>query len=486
MELYDLTIHQMSELIKNKKLGVAELTKIIVDRIKKTDKEIGSFITVLEEDAIRQSERIQDKINKKTTNSPLAGIPMALTDNICTEGIKTTCASKMLENFTPPYSATVYNDLLLEDAVLIGKLNMDEFSMGNSIEDSYFKQCKNPWSIDRVAGGSSSGGGAAVAAGLTGFALGSDTGGGIRQPASFCGVVGLKPTYGLISRYGLIACASSLEQIAPITKDVTDCALVLNAIQGYDKSDSTSLNVGYSDYTSALINDIKGMVIGIPKEYITQEVDSEVKKAVLNAVKILTSLGAECEEFSLPIAKYAASAYDIISSAEASSNLARYDGIKYGHRAEKYKDLLDLYRQSRSEGFGKEVKRRIMLGTFVLSSENYDKYYKKALKVRTLIKEAFTKAFNKYDVILAPTAPTTAYKIGEKNKNPLKMYLDNMYTVSANIVGLPSMSIPCGMDKDNLPIGLQFIGKPLRESNLLRLAYTFEKNTDFHKNRARI
>lgn len=486
MELYDLTIHQMGNLIKSKKLGVVELTKAIIDRIKKLDKEVGSYITVLEENAIRQSEKIQDKINKKITNSPLAGIPMALTDNICTKGIKTTCASKMLENFIPPYSATVYDSLLLKDTVLIGKLNMHEFSIGNFIKKPYYKSCKNPWNTDKISRGSNCGGGAAVAAGLTGFALGSDTGGGIRQSASSCGVVGMKPTYGLISRYGLIALASSLEQIGPITKDVTDCALVLNAIQGHDKMDSTSFNVGYTDYTNALINDIKGMVIGVPKEYITQEVDSEVKEAVLNAVKTLTKLGAECEEFSLSVAKYADSVYEIISSAEASSNLARYDGIKYGHRAKKYNDLLDLYKRSRSEGFGEEVKRKIMLGTFVLSSKNYDKYYKKSLKVRTLIKEAFIKAFNKYDIIIGPTVPIATYKTDEKTKDSLKACLGKVYTASANIAGLPSMSIPCGMDKGGNPIGMQLIGKPLRESNLLRLAYTFEKNTGFYKNRARI
>ena len=484
VELCDLTVHQLSDLIKNKKIGVVELTKTVIDRIKKADEKIASYITVLEEDAIKQSEKIQDKINKKNANSPLAGIPMALADNICTKGIKTTCASKMLENFIPPYSATVYDSLLSEDVVLIGKLNMDEFSMGSLTENSYYKPCKNPWNTDRVAGGSN-GGGAAVAAGVAGFALGSDIGGSIRQPASFCGVVALKPTYGLVSRYGLIASASSLEQIGPITKDVTDCALVLNAIQGHDKRDSTSIKVGYTDYTSALVDDIKGMVIGIPKEYITQEVEPEVKNAVLNAVKILTNLGAKCEEFSLPIAKYAALAYYIISSAEASSNLARYDGVKYGYRAKEYRDLLDLYIKSRSEGFGKEVKKRIILGTFVLSSGYYDKYYKKALKVRTLINEAFIKAFNKYDAIIGPTVPRTAYKTGEKPKESI-INIDDMYTVSANIAGLPSMSIPCGMDKNGLPIGLQLVGKPFRESNLLKLAYTFEQNTDFHKRRARI
>lgn len=484
MELYDLTVYQLSDLIKSKKLGVAELTKAIIDRIKKIDGNIGSYITVLEEDAIKQSEKIQEKINKGTAKSPLAGIPMALADNICTKGIKTSCASKMLENFTPPYSATVYDKLLSEDTVLVGKLNTGEFSMGDTTGNSYYKPYKNPWNTYRVAGDSNGGGAAAVAAGLAGFALASDMDGSIRRPASFCGVLALKPTYGLVSRYGLIASAPSLEQIGSVTKDVTDCALVLNAIQGYDKRDSTSVNKGYTDYTRALVNDIKGMSIGIPKEYITGEVDPEVKKAVLNSVKILTSLGAECEEFSLPVAEYAASVYYIISSAEASSNLARYDGIKYGYRAKEYKDLLDLYKKSRSEGFGKEVKKRIVLGTFVLSSEYYDKYYKKALKMRTLIIEAFIKAFDKYDVIIAPTVPTTAYKSERKTKEPFNK--DYMYTVPANIAGLPGMSIPCGVDKDGLPIGLHLVAKPFGESTLLKLAYTFEQNTNFHKNRARI
>ncbi|MDQ2085948.1 Asp-tRNA(Asn)/Glu-tRNA(Gln) amidotransferase subunit GatA [Herbivorax sp. ANBcel31] len=485
MDLHELTVHQMSNLIKNRKLGVRELTKATIDRIKKVDKEIGSYITIVEEKAIKRAEIIQEKIDKKIAKFPLSGIPMALKDNICTEGIKTTCASKMLDNFVPPYNATVYNKLFLEDTVLMGKLNMDEFAMGSSTENSFYKPCKNPWNLEKVAGGSSGGSAASVSAGLAAFSLGTDTGGSVRQPASLCGVVGMKPTYGLVSRYGLVALAPSLDQIGSITKDVTDCALVLNAIQGHDERDSTSLNIGYTDYTRALINDIKGMVVGIPKEYISGRVNPEVKKAVLDAAKVLTELGAECEEFSLPITEYAILAYYIISSAEASSNLARYDGIKYGHRAKEYKDLSDLYRKSRSEGFGREVKRRIMLGTYALSSGYYDRYYKKALKVRTLVKDNFTKAFDKYDVIIGPTSPTTANKIGEQ-KDLLKMYSGDVYTAAANIAGLPGLSIPCGTDKDNLPIGLQLIGKPLAESTLLRVAYTFEQNTDFHKNRARI
>lgn len=484
MDLHDLTVHQLSDLIKNKEIGVVELTKAIIDRIKKVDKEKECYITLLEEDAIKQSEKIQDRIDKNDAKSPLAGIPMALADNICTKGIKTTCASKMLENFVPPYSAAVYDNLLLEDTVLIGKLNMNEFSLGSFTGDSCYNPLENSLNTGMPAGGSMMGWAAAVASGMTGFALASDMGGSIRKSSSFCGVVGLKPTYGLVSRYGLISSASSLDQIGPITKDVTDCALVLNAIQGHDKKDSTSLKTGYTDFTSALVDDIKGMSVGILREYINGESHPEVKKAVLNAVKILTSLGAECEEFSLPVAEYSAYVYYIISSAEASSNLARYDGIKYGYRAKEYKDLLDLYKKSRSEGFGKEVKKRIMLGTFVLSSEYYDKYYKKALKVRTLINEAFIKAFNKYDVLLGPTVPKTFYKTCEKAKEPFNM--DDMYTALANVAGLPAISIPCGTDRDGLFIGLQLIGKPLGERDLLKVAYTFEKNTDFHKNRARI
>ncbi|TYQ18371.1 UNVERIFIED_CONTAM: aspartyl/glutamyl-tRNA(Asn/Gln) amidotransferase subunit A [Acetivibrio alkalicellulosi] len=486
MELYDLSVHEMSDLIKSKKISSVELTQVILDRIKKVDGEIGSYITVLEESAIKRAREVQDKIDKGETNSPLAGIPVAFKDNICTEGIKTTCASKMLDNFIPPYNATVSHKLFLEDTVLVGKLNMDEFAMGGSTENSFHKLTKNPWDTKRVPGGSSGGAAASVAAGLAAFALGSDTGGSIRQPASFCGVVGMKPTYGAVSRYGLVAFASSLDQIGPISKNVSDCALILNAITGYDLNDSTSANVNYPDYTKSLQNDVKGLKIGIPKEYITQGINDEVKKAVLDGVKVLENLGAKCEEFSLPITEYAIPAYYLISSAEASSNLARYDGIKYGFRAEKFTDLSDLYRQTRSEGFGTEVKRRIMLGTYALSSGYYDEYYNKALQVRTLIKKGFSDAFEKYDAVLGPTAPTTAYKIGEKSEDPLEMYLGDIYTASVNIAGLPGLSIPCGMDSNNLPIGMQIIGKPFDESTLLRIGYTFEKNTEFHKNRAKI
>lgn len=486
MELYNLTAHELSDMIKNKEISAVELTKAQLDRIEKVDQKVESYITVCHDEALKKAEEIQKKIDSGEINSPLAGIPMAIKDNICTKGVTTTCASRMLYNFVPPYNATVVEKLNSQGAVLVGKVNLDEFAMGGSTENSYFKKTKNPWDLERVPGGSSGGSAAAVAAGEAVFALGSDTGGSIRQPASFCGVVGMKPTYGRVSRFGLVAFASSLDQIGPLTKDVTDCALVLNAITGHDPMDSTSADIEFPDYTKSLINDVKGMKIGIPEEYIGEGLNPEVKNAVMNAVKVFEQLGAQCETFSLPVTEYAIPAYYLISSAEASSNLARYDGIKYGFRAEKYTDLLDLYKQTRSEGFGTEVKRRIMLGTYALSSGYYDAYYKKAQQVRTLIKNGFDKAFEKYDVIIGPTAPTTAYKIGEKVNNPLEMYLGDIYTVSVNIAGLPGMVIPCGMDSKGLPVGLQLIAKAFDEATLLRAAYTFEQNTEFHKNRADI
>lgn len=481
MELYELTVHELSDLIKDKKVSAVEITKSFLDRIEKIDSKVGSYLSVLGEDAVKRAMEVQVKIDKGEAKSLLSGIPVALKDNICTEGITTTCASKMLNNFVPPYNATVSKKLLDDNAVIIGKLNMDEFAMGGSTENSYFKKAKNPWDLERVPGGSSGGSAVAVAANLTAFALGSDTGGSIRQPASFCGVVGMKPTYGAVSRFGLVAFASSLDQIGPLTKDVTDCAIALNCITGYDPMDSTSAKVDYPDYTKALINDVKGLKIGIPKEYMGEGLNPEVRKAVLDAVEVLKKLGAQCEEFSLPLTEYAIPAYYLISSAEASSNLARYDGVKYGYRAEKFSDLLDLYKQSRSEGFGTEVKRRIMLGTYALSSGYYDAYYKKALQVRTLIKKGFDEAFEKYDVILGPTAPSTAYKLGEKVNNPLEMYLGDIYTVSVNIAGLPGLVVPCGFDSKGLPIGLQLIGKPFDESTLLKVGFTFEQNTDYKK-----
>lgn len=486
MELYELSAHELSELIKSKKLSVVELTNAILKRIENIDSNVGSYVTVSGDEALKKAGEIQQKIDKGMDLPALAGIPCAVKDNMCTEGILTTCSSKILNNFIPPYNATVIDRLNTGNTVLLGKLNMDEFAMGGSTENSYFKQTKNPWDLERVPGGSSGGAAASVSCGEAVFSLGSDTGGSIRQPASFCGVVGMKPTYGAVSRFGLVAFASSLDQIGPLTKDVTDCAMVLNAIAGHDPKDSTSAAVDYPDYTRALVNDVKGLKIGIPREYMGEGLNAEVGKAISEAVATFEKLGAVCEEISLPITEYAIPAYYIISSAEASSNLARYDGIKYGYRAEKFTDLLDLYKQTRSEGFGAEVKRRIMLGTYALSSGYYDAYYKKALQVRTLIRKGFDEAFEKYDVVLGPTAPTTAYKIGEKVDDPLAMYLGDIYTVSANIAGLPGLVVPCGFDGSGLPVGMQLIGKPFDESTLIRAGFTFEQNTGYHKRRPKI
>jgi len=477
LEICKLTACQTAEMIRKRELGVEEVTKAYLDRVEKLDTSLDSFVTVCNEEAMDSARRVQKRIDSGEAVSKAAGLPIALKDNICTMGVKTTCASRMLGDFNPPYDATVSKKLKAADTVLLGKLNMDEFAMGGSTESSYFKITKNPWDLERVPGGSSGGSAAAVAADFTTFALGSDTGGSIRQPSSFCGVVGLKPTYGAVSRYGLVAFASSLDQIGPITKDVADCALAMNLITGHDCMDSTSADIKYPDYLEFLKNDIKGMKIGIPKEYLGQGLNSEVKEAILNSLKQLEGMGAVCEEVSLPLTEYAIPAYYLISSAEASSNLARYDGVKYGYRAEKYTDLLDMYKQTRDEGFGDEVKRRIILGTYALSSGYYDAYYKKALQVRTLIQNDFNKVFKDYDLIVGPTAPTTAYKIGEKSKDPIQMYLGDIFTVSANIAGLPGISLPCAKDSKNLPIGIQFIGKAFDEGSLIRAAYTFEQNT---------
>lgn len=480
MKLHEMSAHELSDMLRNRKLGVVELTQAYLDRIDEIDSKVGSYITVSRNEAMEQARLLQNKFDKEVELPPLAGIPAAIKDNMCTKGIRTTCASKILDHFVPPYNATVVERLNDQKSILLGKLNMDEFAMGGSTENSYYKQTKNPWNLECVPGGSSGGSAASVASGAAAFSLGSDTGGSIRQPAAFCGVVGLKPTYGAVSRFGLVAFASSLDQIGPLTRDVTDCALVLNAITGHDRLDSTSAPVEHPDYSKALVNDVKGMKIGIPKEYISEGLDADVRKAILEAAETFRKLGAVCEECSLPVTEYAIPAYYLISSAEASSNLARYDGIKYGYRAEKYTDLLDLYKQTRSEGFGSEVKRRIMLGTYALSSGYYDAYYKKALQVRTLIKSEFDELFSEFDLILGPTAPTTAYKIGEKANDPLSMYLGDIYTVSANIAGIPGLVIPCGFDGKGLPIGLQLMGKPFNESKLLQAGYTFEQNTGFH------
>ena len=440
MDITNLTVHELQEKLKNKELTIVEITKAYVDRIKQKENEVQAFVTTLEEEAMERAKEIQEKGEAK---EPFAGIPIGIKDNICTKGIKTTCASKMLENFVSPYDATVMEKLNHENLINLGKLNMDEFAMGGSTEYSYFKKTKNPWNLNKVPGGSSGGSAAAVAAEMVPWALGSDTGGSIRQPASFCGVVGLKPTYGLVSRYGLVAFASSLDQIGPITKDVRDAAILLNMIAGYDKKDTTSSSREKVDYTKALKNDVKGLKIGVPKEFFGDGINEEVKEALEKSIEKYKELGASIEEFSLDISKYALATYYIIACAEASSNLGRFDGIRYTYRTNEFKNLKELYKKSRSEGFGPEVKRRIILGTYVLSSGYYDAYYKKAQQVRTLVMNEFNKGFEKYDVILTPTSPTVAFDIGSKSDNPLEMYLADICTVSVNVAGLPGISIPC-------------------------------------------
>ncbi len=470
-----MTILKYHQMLINKEISAVELTSLYYENIEKNDQQVGAYITLCKEQAMIAAKSAQEKINNKQ-GTYLTGIPMALKDNICTKDIKTTCGSKILENFIPPYNATVVEKLNNQNAIILGKVNLDEFAMGGSTENSYFqKTTTNPHDITKVPGGSSGGSAASVASDMAVYALGSDTGGSIRQPASFCGIVGLKPTYGTISRNGLVAFASSLDQIGPLTKTVEDAGLVLNGIAGIDKFDSTSSDSGISDYTVNMKNDVKNKKLAIPKNYLSKGLASDVKQSVLNAIKVYEKMGVIVEEVDLQFTDYAIAAYYIISSAEASSNLARYDGVKYGYRSENFNNLLELYKNSRSEGFGEEVKRRIMLGTYVLSSGYYDAYYKKALQVRTLIKNEFDKLFETYDGIIGPTAPTTAYGIGEKKDDPLEMYLGDIYTVSVNIAGLPAISIPCGFDSQKLPIGLQLIGKAFDETTLLQLAYAYEQ-----------
>ena len=480
MEITELTVHELQEKLKNKELTVTEITKAYVDRINEKEKDVNAFITPLTDEAIEKAKEIEEKINNGELNSELAGIPIGIKDNICTKGTKTTCASKMLENFVSPYDATVMNRINEESMINLGKLNMDEFAMGSSTEHSALAKTRNPWNLNTVPGGSSGGSAAAVAANMVPWALGSDTGGSIRQPASLCGVVGLKPTYGLVSRYGLVAFASSLDQIGPITKDVKDSAILLNLLVGHDEKDTTSLDMPKQDYVASLKNDVKGLKIGVPKEFFAEGLNEEVRASLEKAIEKYKELGAEVEEFSLDIAKYSLAAYYIIACAEASSNLGRFDGIRYGYRTPNYDSLEDIFVKSRSEGFGAEVKRRIILGTYVLSSGYYDAYYKKAQQVRTLVVNEFNKAFEKYDVILTPTSPTVAFDIGSKSNNPLEMYLADICTVSVNIAGLPGISIPGGFGEDDMPIGIQFIANAFDEMNLLQVAYTFEQNTPYH------
>ena len=481
MEITELTVHELKEKLAKKEITVQEVTKAYVDRINDKEKDVGAFVTTLCDEALEEAKSIQEKINAGEIKGELAGIPIGIKDNMCTKGIKTTCSSKMLENFVSPYDATVVEKLKEQHMIDLGKLNMDEFAMGASTEYSAFHVTRNPWNLNTVPGGSSGGSAAAVAANLVPWALGSDTGGSIRQPAAFCGVVGLKPTYGLVSRYGLVAFASSLDQIGPITKDVEDAAMLLNVITGHDERDTTSENREKIDYTKCLKNDVKGLKIGVPKEFFGEGINEEVKAKLKEAIEKYKEMGAEVEEFSLDIANYALATYYIIACAEASSNLGRFDGIRYGYRTENFTNLKEIYKNSRSEGFGDEVKRRIILGTYVLSSGYYDAYYKKAQQVRTLVRKEFDKAFEKYDVLLTPTSPTVAFEIGTRSSNPLEMYLADICTVSINIAGLPGISVPCGVDSNGMPVGMQLIGNRFDEEKILNAAYTYEQATKFRE-----
>ena len=513
-DITKLTVHELIEKKQNGELNSEQIVKAYSDKINEKEKDINAFITITTDEALEQAKQIDQELakckqednnaekckeynegsndknksgSKDRTLGKFAGIPIGIKDNLCTKGTKTTCASKMLENFVSPYDATVVKKLNDEGIISLGKLNMDEFAMGSSTENSAFKITHNPWNLNKVPGGSSGGSAAAVAANLVPWALGSDTGGSIREPSSFCGVVGLKPTYGLVSRYGLVAFASSLDQVGPITKDVTDCAMLLNIISGYDENDSTSFNLYNNenspyykkekiDYTKSLKNDVKGMKIGVPKEFFGEGINSEVKEKLEEAIKLYKEMGAEVSECSLNVADYALATYYIIACAEASSNLGRFDGIRYGYRTKNFTNLKELYKNSRTEGFGDEVKRRIILGTYVLSSGYYDAYYKKAQKVRTYVKEQFDKCFAKYDLLLTPVAPTTAFDIGSKSNNPLEMYLADICTVSINIASVPAISVPCGFDSNNMPVGMQLIGNRFSEEKILNAAYAFEQN----------
>lgn len=475
MDLMSLTAVELGKKIKAKEVTVEEAVSAALSAIEKKEETVHSFVTVDREGALARAKEVQKRIDAGEINGPLAGVPVAIKDNLCTKGILTTCSSKILYNFVPTYTAEAVENLERAGAVVIGKTNMDEFAMGSTTETSAFGATKNPWNTEHVPGGSSGGSCAAVAAEECSFALGSDTGGSIRQPSSFCGVTGIKPTYGTVSRYGLIAYGSSLDQIGPIAKDVTDCAAILEAIASYDTKDSTSVKREDCNFTSALVDDVQGLRIGIPRDYFGEGLDAEVKAAVLVAAETLRKKGAIVEEFDLSLVEYAIPAYYVIACAEASSNLARFDGVKYGYRTEEYEGLHNMYKKTRSEGFGAEAKRRIMLGSFVLSSGYYDAYYLKALRTKALIKQAFDKAFAQYDVILGPAAPTTAPKLGESLSDPIKMYLGDIYTISVNLAGLPGITLPCGKDGNGLPIGLQLIGDCFQEKNIIRAAYAFER-----------
>lgn len=481
----DLTAHELSDLIRSRKISVQETVKAVLDRIDERENKIHAYVRVDRSRALQKAKEL-DEASAELRKGALWGIPIANKDLICVKGVETTCASKMLSGFIPPYNATVVEKLEGSGAVMLGNTNMDEFAMGSSTENSFYGLTRNPWNLECAPGGSSGGSAAAVAGGLAVVALGSDTGGSIRQPASLCGCVGMKPTYGRVSRFGLIAFASSLDQIGPLAKDTEDAAMILEAISGKDERDSTSVAVPVPSYRDEMKKDVKGMKVGLPKEYFIGGLDPEVKKNIEAAIKVFNSLGVETIETHLPHTDYAIATYYILATAEASSNLARYDGVQYGHRSKSFSNLIDLYFQTRAEGFGQEVKRRIILGTYVLSSGYYDAYYLKAQKARSLIKKDFDEAFKSCDAILTPTSPTCAFKLGERMEDPLKMYLSDIFTISTNLAGIPGISIPCGFSKDGLPVGLQILGKHFDESTLLRLAYAFEQATDFHKKKPEI
>ncbi|RHV31443.1 Asp-tRNA(Asn)/Glu-tRNA(Gln) amidotransferase subunit GatA [Coprococcus sp. OM04-5BH] len=482
MDLMSLTAVTLGKKIKAGEVSVAEAAKACMDSIERYDSEYNCFVTVADREGVmKQAEEIQKKIDNGELTGPLAGVPVAIKDNMCLNGMLTTCSSKILSNFVPTYTSEAVEKLIEAGMVIVGKTNMDEFAMGSTTETSYYGETKNPWDKNKVPGGSSGGSAAAVAAEEVVCALGSDTGGSIRQPASFCGVTGIKPTYGRVSRYGLIAYGSSLDQIGPLAKDVTDCAALLEIISQYDKKDSTSVNRDDNDFTGALVDDVKGLKIGLPRDYFSEGLDPDIKDAVYAAAKKLEEKGAIVEEFDLGMVEYTIPTYYIIAAAEASSNLERFDGVKYGYRTDSYTDLHNMYKKSRSEGFGPEVKRRIMLGSFVLSSGYYDAYYVKALKAKALIKRAYDKAFEKYDIILGPVAPTTALKMGESLSDPIKMYLGDVYTVPVNLAGLPGISLPCGYDRDGMPIGLQMVSDAFNEKTIIRAAYAYEQTREYKR-----
>ena len=487
MDILNMTALEIGAAIKEKKITAVDAVKAVLDAISKTDWAVNAYITVNGEEALKKAEEVQAKIDKGELTGPLAGVPFAIKDNICTKGVKTSCASKILGDFAPVYNATVIEKLENEGAIVLGKVNMDEFAMGSTCETSAYGETKNPWDLTKVPGGSSGGAAASIAAKEAVIALGSDTGGSIRQPAAYCGVTGFKPTYGSVSRFGLIAYASSLDQIGPVAKDVADCAATMDMICVIDKNDGTSLDIGTPDYLKNLNDDVKGMKIGLPKEcFETKGLDPEVAESVKSVAEVLKQKGAIVEEISLPFLDYVIPTYYIIAAAEASSNLSRFDGVKYGFRAKDYDGLTDLYNATRSEGFGDEVKKRILLGTFVLSSGYYDAYYRKALKVKAVIKQKFDEIFQNYDLILCPVAPTTAPKIGDSLSDPMQMYLSDIFTVSVNIAGLPGLSVPCGFDKSGMPVGAQLIGQVLSEQKVLNAGFAFQNATDYHKKLAEV